>query len=327
MTSKAKGRRPRRAFNLPPSSAAADGGCDVFLLPSDLADLATAAGLPYALTHDAARTEANALNEEFNDFVIWDEVSRRDAPEAAKADWCRHVAERAGELQRGLGMQPPRVGAGGQPFRDAMSHLARGNLQDDHLARSALERAEREEFTRQLAEGAPSGVGLFWSAMERLSFTLSALARIAAAAADGWAAEVKTGGREPNAARRLLFCALGASYERMFGTPPTVIYKLTNQASGRETEPAGPALEWHRAVLCLVRDRARAPTVPMGGGPPVAPAEVWPGAARLAELGDWAEGVRQGQPTGKSDGLAAAIKGAIALRRSHADGMRNTADE
>lgn len=312
-------RRARRAFGIPPSSGQAAQSGEVLIGSADLPDLAGAARLVLIIGPEDLDREADRINDALGDFALWDEAEQRDAGNAAKAQWCAQVAERAGELHRGLGMRSPIAASDGQPFRDAMQHLSRGAPLHDPLLASALRRAEPEKRSRNMQEGREvSDTTLFWDAMERMAYSLWALQRVAHAATRGWTAEIKHGGSKVDGARLALFRKLGGSFTDLFGRKPTISTR-TVKTGNRQTLPTGPCMDWHAALLKLVAERVRAPVWRPTTQDASAPAERSLGMRRLAELGDWANGLRQERQTDSRDGLAEAIREAEASKKRRPD--------
>jgi hypothetical protein len=264
MAKKPKARRGRPAApKPPPGSPQGNAGFHALFTVADFDALAAASGLSPALAEDALAAAADAINDALNDFALWSAVRDRDAAAAAKRDWCGALARTCGDMLTLMGSKAPDRG---QAFRDGMSALHKGwpvAAEDEpcpalfELSR-ALARAAPDKWTPGIAWDGAGATGLWWDVMRRLVPTLALVESVARRAEAAWAAEVRRGGKDRDAARCALFQELARIFGRLFGHPPGIKWgAIEAPEAKRDFVPAGPDFEWFSALLRVAERRAR----------------------------------------------------------------------
>ncbi len=305
--------RGRAAKAHPPPTAGNANGISrgPLVLASELSTLASHARLPLALPLDALPTEAGTITEAFELYSVWKRVQGRASPEAAKRDWCAAVARQAHELRLALGHLADANTNNAAQFRDGMQilcdHWPIGK--SDGGAASRIERAAwRIEPRRMQAARLRGDDGVrtaWWHFMgERMPAALLMLEVIAQHSADAYAAGVKHGGRDRDHARRSLFCQLAGSYERLFGTLPSISQANAPDEGERYFIPTGPAMAWFGELFRVVQKRARELGRWPGAPATIPDSDLDPDYRVIVDLAEWAS-----SKGGGSDALADAIRG------------------
>ncbi|MBI0535085.1 hypothetical protein D9599_05795 [Roseomonas sp. KE2513] len=277
-------------------------GSYIFVTSADLRATAEAAGLAILIDSDGVGTMADAINEHFEQFILWRAVQGNDAANAEKRDWAGALARACGEVIHALG-EENNVALDAKMVLDG--GWSRAHQSTDFWLRHHLQRASANPSEHMLPDGSDFDIkAIWWAEIDRLLPMLNATRELAKRAEAAYGSKVKAGGRPPDDVLLLMMCNLAVCYRSMFGALPTISdTKRPSIDAARDTVPGGRALEWFRELFGRAREVCRTALAIPGTDAPRAYAVV-------GDLCDQVLGVKRGRQTHGRDGLAALIRAA-----------------